>query len=113
MSSFVNGTVNVTFTVDRDGFSEQRDARTSVQEIPGGDEFTLDLAGRQPHKLSAKVTLSSETSWGAMNAALGTVGSLQIDTLTTHEAVLMSVSREAPYLDGQVSANVDFLITDD
>jgi hypothetical protein len=103
----------ISFTVDREGFSEQREARVAAQEIPGGDEFTLDLAGRQPHKLSAKAIFLNETAWGAMNAALGTVGSLQIDTLTTHNAVLMSANREAPYLDGQVSAHLDFIITDD
>lgn len=114
MPSFTSGTVSVTFTfVDREGFSEQRDARVATQEIPGGDEFTVDLAGRQPHKLSIKAILPNETAWGAMNSALGTTGSLQIDTLTTHTVVVMSASREAPYIDGQVSASLAFLITDD
>lgn len=114
MSSFSSGSVLVTFTfVDREGFSETRDARVATQEIPGGDEFTVDLAGRQPHKVSTKVILPDATSWGALNAAVGTVGSLQIDTLDTHQAVVMSVSREAPYVDGKISATVAFLITDD
>jgi len=113
MSSFVSSAVNVSFTMDREGFSEQRDARVATQEIPGGDEFTVDLAGRQPHKISAKIILENATAWGAMNTALGTVGSLQIDTLDTHDAVLMSVSREAPYVDGRISATVNFVITDD
>jgi len=113
MSSFVSGSITVSFTMDREGFSEQRDARVATQEIPGGDEFTLDLAGRQPHKISGKVYLANATAWGALNSAVGTVGSLQVDTLDTHQAVLMSVSREAPYVDSQVSATVAFIITDD
>ncbi len=113
MSSFTNGSVNVLFTMDRESFSEQRDARVATQEIPGGDEFTVDLAGRQPHKLSGKIIMADSTAWGALNAALGTTGSLQIDTLDTHSVVLMSVSREAPYVDSQISASVSFLITDD
>lgn len=113
MAAFISGAVSVTFTVDRDGFSEQRDARAAIQEIPGGSEFTVDLAGRQPHKLTVKAIFLNEAAWGAINSALGTVGSLQVDTLNTHNALLMSASREAPYLDGQVSANIDFVITDD
>jgi hypothetical protein len=113
MSSFSSGAVNVTFTVASDGFSEQREARAATQEIPGGDEFTLDLAGRQPHQISVKAILPNATAWGAINAAVGTTGSLQIDTLDTHDAVVMSVSRDAPYLDGQMSASIAFLITDD
>jgi hypothetical protein len=113
MSSFSSGSVNVTFTVDRESFSEQRDARVATQEIPGGNEFTVDLAGRQPHKISVKAILPNETSWGAMNSALGTTGSLQIDTLNTHDVVVMSVSRDAPYIDGQISASIAFLVTDD
>jgi hypothetical protein len=110
--SFISSAASVSFTIDREGYSEQREARAAMQEIPGGDEFTLDLAGRQPHKLSGKILLASATAWGALNAALGTVGTLAIDTLDPHDAVLMSVSREAPYVDGQISATVDFTITD-
>lgn len=113
MSAFSSGSINVSFTMDRESFSEQRDARVATQEIPGSDQFTVDLAGRQPHKLSGKIILADATAWGALNSALGAVGSLQIDTLNTHQAVLMSASREAPYVDNQISATVSFVITDD
>lgn len=112
MSSFSNGSVSIDFTVDRTSFSEQREARAEIQEIPGSDEFTVDLAGRQPHRLSAKITLANAAAWGALNSAIGTVGLLQIDTLDSHEVVIMSLGRDAPYLGGQVSANIEVLITD-
>ena len=102
----------VSFTVDTDSFQESRDARVTLVEIPGGDGFYVDRAGRSPLKLNVNVLLANESAWGALNALLGQEQSLVIETLNTHDAVLMSVSRPAPAADGQVRGTANFLITD-
>src|SRR5215510_11324676 len=105
MSSFNSGTASISFTFDANGFSDGREARVAVQEIPGGDEFFVDMAGRSPQSISGTIVVANATAWGQLNALVGTQGTLAIDTLDSHEAVLMNVSRDAPLPDGQMTAN--------
>lgn len=113
MSSFAGGSFSVTFTVQRDSFAESRQGRVAVQEIPGGDEFFVDLGGRSPLTIKLKAIIPDATSWGALNGAIGTEGLLAIDTLDSHQAVLMNAQRDAPYgPDGQMSANLEFIVVD-
>lgn len=108
MASF--GTVS--FTADRQGFQESRDARTAIIEIPGGDNFYVDMAGRSPLKISVNCLLADAGAWGALNSLLGLERVLTIETLNTHNAVLMSLTRPAPQIDGQVQSTANFVITD-
>lgn len=108
MASF-NG---ITFTADGGDFEESREARVAVQDIPGGDTFYADRAGRAPLKWRLGILLPDGTAWGALNSSIGQQSSLSVETLDSHTAILMRVSRPSPFLDGQVRANVEFLITD-
>lgn len=98
--------------MDSEGFDEKREARVAVQEIPGGDAFYVDLAGRSPQRINGRIMLANATAWGQLTAVLGTEATLQIDTLDSHTAVLLSLGRPAPELDGRVTATAEFLITD-
>lgn len=91
---------------------EGREARVAVQDIPGGDTFYVDMAGRQPLRLSFDAVVQNATVWGQFNTAVGQQGTLAVDGLDTHQAVLMSVNRAAPLPDGQSKATVEFLVTD-
>ena len=102
----------VPFTVDTDSFQESRDARVSVIEIPAGDRFWVDRAGRSPLKLSISILLPNSSAWGTLNTLLGTEQPLVIETLDTHAAVLMTLTRPAPQIDDQVKASATFIITD-
>src|SRR6478735_1799644 len=101
----------IAFTVITDGFQESREGRVGITEIPGGDLFYVDLAGRAPPKLTVNIVLANYTLWSAMNALLGQEQTLIVDTLNTHLAVLMSVTRPAPEVDGQIQATASFVIT--
>lgn len=102
----------VSFTVETDSFQESREGRVTVVEIPGGDSFYVDLAGRSPLKTTLSIILADLTAWGALNALLGTEASLVVETLTTHSAALLSLSRQAQQVDGQIKATAQFVITD-
>lgn len=108
MSSFAG----VGFEALYGDYEETRGARVAIQEIPGGDVAYADLAGRMPLRWKMQLWIENESVWGALNAALGTQGTLAVDTLNSHEAILLSVSRRAPYLDGTTVATAEFLITD-
>jgi hypothetical protein len=112
MSTFATGTVTVTFDTDADKYDEKRPARVAIQEIPGGDTFYVDRAGRSPLTVTVGMVLANATEYGRLNTALAQQGSLAIDTLDTHSAVLMNVSRPAPEIDGRTRATAEFLITD-
>lgn len=109
MPSAFNG---ISFTADGGNFEESREGRVAIQEIPGGDFFYVDRGGRSPQHIRMDVVLEDASAWGALNAAIGDEGTLTIDSLDTHSAVLMRVSRSAPFADNQVKASVEFLITD-
>lgn len=102
----------VTFETDAEQFNESREARVAVQEIPGGDTFYVDRAGRSPLKWTVGMLLPNGASYGSLNAVLGTQGELSISGLDIHQAVLMRVSRPAPEIDGQTRATAEFLIVD-
>lgn len=112
MASFTTSSVSASFTADGNDFQESREARVGIQEIPGGDVFFADRAGRSPLKWSLSVVLLNDTVWGQLNAALGSEGTLAVESLDTHTAVLMKVSRPVPSMTGEVRATVEFLITD-
>lgn len=112
MSSFSASGGTINFTAVSGDYEETRAARVAVQEIPGGDEFTVDLAGRSPLRWKIQMHIENDSAWGALNAVLGQAGSLNVDTLDGHAAVLINVSRRAPYLDGTTLATGEFLITD-
>jgi hypothetical protein len=112
MSSFTAPGATVTFVAVAGDYEETREARVAIQEIPGGDEFTIDQGGRVPLRWRVVMLLENESVWGALNAVLGQLGTVNIDGLTGHEAVLLSASRRAPYPDGQTIANAEFIITD-
>lgn len=101
----------VSFVVDTDGFQESREGRVSIVEIPGGDTFYVDRAGRSPLKLNLDVLLPDAGSWGTLNSLIGQEQTLNVETLDSHLAVLMSVSRPAPQLDGTTKATVQFIVT--
>lgn len=113
MPSFTTSVIGVVFEfADGGDFQESRDARVAVQEIPGGDNFFVDRGGRSPSRIQFTAVLLNETIWGALNSALGLDGTLSLESLDSHAAILTKVSRPAPFSDGQVKASVEFLITD-
>ena len=112
MSSFAAPGATVTFEALYGDYEESRAARVAIQEIPGGDTAYADQAGRSPLRWKMTMAIADESAWGALNAVLGEEGTLSVDTLNTHSAILMSVSRRAPYLDGTTVASAEFLITD-
>lgn len=112
MSTFAAPGATVTFDALYGDYEESRAARVAIQEIPGGDVAYADQAGRSPLRWKMQMAVDNETTWGALNAVLGEEGTLSVDTLTAHTAILMSVSRRAPYLDGTTVATAEFLITD-
>jgi hypothetical protein len=108
MASFAG----VSFDANADDYQETRDSRTSIQDIPGGDTFYVDLAGRGQLKISMTVLLDDNGAYGALNGQLGHEGSLSIETLDGHSAVLTKVGRAQPYPSGQVKASIEFLVVD-
>jgi hypothetical protein len=102
----------VSFVAGIDSFQENREGRVTIIEIPGGDNFYVDLAGRTPLKLNLNILLASLGAWATLNTLLGTEASLVVETLDTHDAVLMSLSRPAQQPDGQTIATAQFVITD-
>lgn len=112
MPTFSTAVATIAFDSVGDGFNESRDARVAVQEIPGGDEFYVDRAGRSPLNWTVAMLLASSAAYGQLNAALGQEGTLSVSPLDTHTAVLMKVSRSSPQADGQTRATAEFLITD-
>lgn len=112
MASFVSGSVIVTFTADADAYSEKREGRVAVQEIPGGDSFYVDRAGRRPLSLSVGLLLPNATAVGQLESVIAESGTLAIDGLDTHTAVLMSLTISDRYNDGQARGAAEFLVTD-
>jgi hypothetical protein len=112
VATFTSGPVTVTFTSDSDAFSEKREARVAVQEIPGGDTFYVDRAGRRPLNWSVGMLLANATVYGQLNSRIAETGTLTIETLDTHAVVLMSVGRPSPQADGQTRCSAEFLVTD-
>jgi hypothetical protein len=112
MSTFSAPGATVTFEALYGDYEESRAARVAIQEIPGGDDIFVDTAGRSPLRWKMQMALDNETVWGALNAVIGQAGTLSVDTLTSHAAILLSASRRAPYLDGTTVATAEFLITD-
>jgi hypothetical protein len=112
MSTFAAPSATVTFDTDGDKYDERHEARVAILEIPGGNNFYADLAGKKPATWSVGMVLQNGTVWGQLNATLGQEGTLNIDTLDSHNAILMSVSRPAPQPNGQTRCTADFLITD-
>jgi hypothetical protein len=108
MASFAG----ISFDVDGADYSESRESRTTIQDIPGGDVFYVDLAGRGQLKITLSILLDDAGAYGALNGQLGNQGSLAIDTLDGHQAVLTKVGRAVPYPSGQVVATAEFLVTD-
>ena len=101
----------VSFTVDVDAYEEKREARVAIQEIPGGDTFYVDRAGRRPLFWSFGILLANFGGWAALNSLIGTSATLSIELNDSHTATLMSLSRPGPQVDGQTRASAEFLIT--
>jgi hypothetical protein len=112
MATFTSGAVTVTFTSDNDAFNEKREARVAVQEIPGGDAFYVDRAGRRPLNWNVGMLLANATAYGQLNSRINETGTLTIETLDSHAVVLMSVGRPSPEIDGRTRCSAEFLITD-
>lgn len=112
MATFTSGPVTITFTSDADAFSEKREARVAVQEIPGGDSFYVDRAGRRPLNWSVGMLLASSSVYGQLNSRVQETGTLSIETFDSHAVVLMSVGRPSPQIDGQTRCSAEFLVTD-
>lgn len=102
----------ITFIADLDGYSEKRDARVTVTGIPGGDNFYVDRAGRNPLTVTVGCLVDNDGIWGALNAAIGTQNTLAIEGLDSHSAVLTSVSRSKLFVGGQTSGTLEFTIMD-
>lgn len=102
----------VSFLEDAGNYTETRPGRVAVQEIPGGDNFYVDRAGRRPLTWNVGMVLANDTAWGALNALIAQSATLSIGTLTSHTATLMSLTRPAPQPNGQARATAEFLITD-
>lgn len=112
MASFSSAAGSVDFETDGDKYTEQREGRVTVQEIPGGDAFYVDRAGRKPQSLTVGMILLNNSAYGTLTAAVGEEGTLTIDSLDSHTVVLMSVSRPAPQVDGRTQATADFIVVD-
>lgn len=108
----MSGFAGVSFVADFDSFRERREARVTVQDIPGGDIFYVDRAGRGPLTISVSILVNDEGAWGALHANIGNQSTLAIDGLTSHQAVLMSVERGKVYIDGRTIGTAEFLIVD-
>lgn len=112
MATFSSSAGTVEFTGDYNNYQENREARVAIQEIPGGDVFVADLGGRSPMKISVGMVLLNASVYGLLNASLGLLGTLAIESLDTHDAILMKVSKSQTFADGQILATADFTITD-
>lgn len=112
MATFATSDITVTFTADAKTYQETREAKVAVQDIPGGDNFYADRGGRSPLHWSVSVLLLNDTVWGQLNAALGDQGSLTIETLDSHSAVLLRIGRPYPSSNGETLATAEFLILD-
>lgn len=112
MASFTTATISIPFTADRDDYTESRQARVAVQEIPGGDTFYADRAGRGPMNVKFSLLLANATDYGALFGQVERPGTLVIEGLDSHAVILMSVSAPVPFLGGQRKASAEFLITD-
>lgn len=112
MSTFSAGSVTVQFDAQTDSFDESRPARVAIQDIPGGDTFYVDQAGRGPLRWNVRMLLPNATAWGQLTSVLGEAGTLAVDTLDSHAVVLLNVSRSAPHVDGTMLATAEFVITD-
>jgi hypothetical protein len=112
MASFATAVAVVPFTVDRDSYDESREARVAITEIPGSDDFYADRAGKKPLQLKFGVLVANATDWGAFMGLVGESGTLSIEGLDSHAAILMSLGRNIPFLDSQSKAQASFLVTD-
>jgi|SRR6185503_12330900 len=111
MSTFASGAVTVTFDADAADYEESREGRVAVVEIPGGDDFYVDRAGRRPLTWTVSMVLPNRTALGQLHSVVGQSGTLAIDTLDSHTATLMRISNPPPMVDGRVRASTEFLIT--
>lgn len=114
MATFTTSLASVTFTVESSSYDEKRDAKVAVTDIPGGDVFYVDRAGRGPLRVSFGILVANSTIWGTLNSALilGQSGTLSIEGLDSHTATLVATGRPAAAQDGQILGSAEFLITD-
>lgn len=101
----------ITFVVDGESFNERREGRVAIQEIPGGDDYFVDRAGRRPLFWSFGMLLDSFSDWSTFNTLLGTSGTLVVELQGSQTATLMSLSAPTSQVDGKKRANAEFVIT--
>ena len=113
MSSFTTATRSVDLgTVIVESFQEARPGNVNVQTIPGGDNFYVDLGGRGPQTLTFQALLDGSSTFDSLIACVGQYGTLVVDNVSTHAAILQHVQRQAPNLDGSMYATLTMLLTD-
>lgn len=101
----------VSFTVDGSTFQERRDGRVAIQEIPGGDDYFVDRAGRRPLFWSFGLVLANTTDFGTLNTLIGTSATLTVELHSAETATLMSLSAPTTQVDGQQRATAEFVVT--
>jgi hypothetical protein len=101
----------VTFIVDGGTFEERREARVAIQEIPGGDSYYVDRAGRRPLFWRFGLVLATFSVWSTLNTKLGVSGTLDVELQGSLTATLMSLSAPTSQVDGQKRATAEFLVT--
>jgi hypothetical protein len=101
----------VTFTVDGATFQERREGRVAIQEIPGGDNFFVDRAGRRPLFWSFGLVVANATDWGTLHTKIGVSGTLAVELHDSETATLLSLTAPTTQVDGQQRGNAEFVIT--
>ena len=51
------------FTALTDSLQETREARVTIIDIPGGDNFYVDRAGPGPQRMSLNIVLADDGAW--------------------------------------------------
>lgn len=97
-----------------DGNDERTDALQSVRHMPGGSSTYVDLGGRLPRMVPARLLFASEANYKSFRALTNTTQTLidAADSDGPFAAVLMApVTREDRHPGGTVLARAEFLIT--
>jgi len=102
----------VSFTATTDSWSEPSDSSVEVLSFPGSDSIAISITGQRETRRTFKALFASVTAFKLCRSMRAKQGSLLVENWDTTpvNAVLKRVAPDAPLADGQVVAQVEFIL---
>jgi hypothetical protein len=102
----------VSFTATTESWSETSDSNVEVLSFPGSNSIAISITGQRETRRTFKALFATVAAFRLCRDMRAKQGSLLVENwdITPVNAVLKRVAPDAPFSDGQVVAQVEFIL---